>query len=72
MSKYTNFYDESRPLKPITRRGDLALLQSANDLLCKSKDYDDDNDNERDPQIPKLHRLARIPPIMSASSTSSA
>ncbi|CAF2413865.1 unnamed protein product [Rotaria sp. Silwood2] len=72
MSKYTNFYDESRPLRPIARRGDLAILQAANDLLRKSKDYNDNDDNEQDPQIPKLHRLARIPPIMSGSSTSSA
>jgi hypothetical protein len=72
MAKYTSFYDESRPLKPIARRGDLALLQTANDLLRKTEDYNDDNDNQRDPQIPKLHRLARIPPIMSGSSTSSA
>ncbi|CAF0848591.1 unnamed protein product [Rotaria sp. Silwood1] len=69
MSKYKNFYDESRPLRPIARQGDLAILQAANDLLRKSKDYDD---NEQDPQIPKLHRLARIPPIMSGSSASSA
>lgn len=71
MSKYTNFYDESRPLKPITRRGDFTLLQTANDLLRISKDYHDDNDNEQDSNIPKLHRLARIPPIMSPSNTSS-
>jgi len=70
MSKYTNFYDENRPLRPIAQRGDLSLLQSANELLRKSKDYNDDNDSEQDLQIPKLHRLARIPPIVSASSTS--
>jgi hypothetical protein len=44
------------------------MRQTANDLLRKSEDHD----NEREPQIPKLHRLARIPPIMSGSSTSSA
>ncbi len=70
MSRYTSFYDESRPLRPIAQRGDLTLLQSANELLRKSKDYNDDNDNERNSQIPKLHRLTRIPPIVSASSTS--
>ncbi|CAF3344293.1 unnamed protein product [Rotaria socialis] len=69
MSRYTNFYDDSRPLKPIARRGDLAILQAASDFLRKSKDHNDDNDH--DSQIPKLHRLARIPPIMSGSSTSS-
>jgi hypothetical protein len=69
MSKYANFYDETRPLKPIAQRGDFAILQSANEFLRKSKDY---NDDEQDPQIPKLYRLARIPPIMSPSSTSSA
>ncbi|CAF0994598.1 unnamed protein product [Rotaria sordida] len=72
MSKYTNFYDENRPLKPIARRGDLAILQAANDLLRKTKDYNDNDNNEQDSQIPKLHRLARIPPIMSSSSASSA
>ncbi len=71
MSKYATFYDDSRPLKPIARRGDFAILQSSTELLRKTKDYNDDNDNERDPQIPKLHRLARIPPIMSPSNTSS-
>jgi hypothetical protein len=68
MSKYTNFYDESGPLRPIARRDDFSMRQTANDLLRKSED----DDNEREPQIPKLHRLARIPPIMSGSSTSSA
>jgi hypothetical protein len=68
MSKYTNFYDESRPLRPIARQDDFSMRQTANDLLRKSED----DDNEREPQIPKLHRLARIPPIMSGSSTSSA
>ncbi|CAF1232293.1 unnamed protein product [Rotaria sordida] len=68
MSKYTNFHDESRPLRPIAQRGDLTILQTANDLLYQSKD----DDNDDDLQIPKLHRLARIPPIMSGSSTTSA
>jgi hypothetical protein len=68
LSKYTTFYDETRPLRPIAQRGDLAILQAANDLLRQSTD----DDNEQDSQIPKLHRLARIPPIMSASSTTSA
>jgi hypothetical protein len=72
MSKYTNFYDETRPLRPIAQRGDLAILKTANDLLRQSKDQDSDDDSERDPQIPKLHRLARIPPITSGSSTTSA
>ena len=71
MSKYTGFYDDSRPLEPIAHRGDLAMLQSTTELLRKTRDYNDDNDNERDPQIPKLHRFARIPPILSPSSTSS-
>jgi hypothetical protein len=71
MAKYTNFYDETRPLRPIARRSDRAILEAANDLLRKSKDNNDDNDNEQDLQIPKLHRLARIPPILSPSSTSS-
>ncbi|CAF1565238.1 unnamed protein product, partial [Rotaria sordida] len=47
---------------------DLTILQTANDLLYQSKD----DDNDDDLQIPKLHRLARIPPIMSGSSTTSA
>jgi hypothetical protein len=72
MSRYTNFYDENRPLRPIAQRSDFGILQSANNLLRKSKDYNDDNDNEQNPQIPKLHRLSRIPPILSSSSTSSA
>lgn len=71
MTKYTGFYDENRPLKPVTRRSDLAIIQAANDFLRISKDYNDHCDNEHDPEIPKLHRLARIPPIMSASSSSS-
>ncbi len=62
MSKYNSFYDEDRPLRPIARRSDLTMLQTATELLHKSKDYNDDNDNQRDP---------RIPPIMSPSSTSS-
>ncbi|CAF1310301.1 unnamed protein product [Adineta steineri] len=69
MARYINFHDEDRPLKPIAQSSDYALLRTANDLLRISKDYD--NDNEVDSKIPKLHRLARIPPIMSASSTSS-
>ncbi|CAF2314905.1 unnamed protein product [Rotaria sp. Silwood2] len=68
MSKYTNFYDESRPLRPIAQRGDLTILRTADDLLYQSND----DDNDGDLQIPKLHRLARIPPIMSGSSTTSA
>jgi len=68
LSKYTNFYDESRPLRPIGQRSDLTIIQVANDLLRQSTD----DDNEQDPKIPKLNRLARIPPIMSASSTTSA
>ncbi|CAF3267394.1 unnamed protein product [Rotaria socialis] len=70
LSKYTNFYDESRPLKPIGQRSDLSILQVANELLSQTKDSTRDDDNDRDLQIPKLHRLARIPPIMSGSSTS--
>jgi hypothetical protein len=72
MSKYANFHDENRALRPIAQRGDLALLEAANVLLRQSKDYNEDDDNEQESQIPKLHRLARIPPIMSGSSTSSA
>jgi hypothetical protein len=72
MSKYTTFYDESRPLRPISQRSNLTILQTANDLLRQSKDSNKDDDNEQEPQIPKLHRLARIPPIISGSSTTSA
>lgn len=68
-----NFHDETRPLRPIAQRSDLAILRGANEFLRHSKDTDDDDDDEeRDPQIPRLHRLARIPPIMSGSSTTSA
>jgi hypothetical protein len=65
MAKYTNFYDESRPLKPIAP----SIAWASNDFLHESKDSN--NDNEQNPHIPKLHRFARIPPIISASSTSS-
>ncbi|CAF1551381.1 unnamed protein product [Adineta steineri] len=76
-AKFTNYYDENNPLKPIAQRSNLALIQVANDLLQKSKENnnnnnDDDDNNDRDSQIPKLHRLARIPPIMSGSGTTSA
>lgn len=71
MSKYATFYDENRPLKPIAQRKDLAILQIANELLSQSKDSNKDDDNDKDSQIPTLQRLARIPPIMSGSSTTS-
>jgi len=71
MSKYTSFIDENHPLRPIARKGDLSVLQSAHEFLRQSKDHDNDNDTNQDSQIPKLHRLTRIPPIMSPSSTSS-
>lgn len=71
MSKYTSFIGENRPLRPIARKGDLSVLQSAHEFLRHSKDYDDNNDKNQDSQTPKLHRLARIPPIMSPSNTSS-
>ena len=72
MSKYTNFHDENRSLRPIARRNDLAILQTATDLLRQSKGYGGDSGNEGNSQIPKLHRITRIPPIMSGSSASSA
>ncbi len=59
-------------MRPIAQRNDLAILKVANDLLNQSKDSDNDDDNEQEPRMPKLHRLARIPPIMSGSSTTSA
>lgn len=72
LSKYTNFHDENRQLRPIARRTDLAVLQVANDLLRVSKDHNDNDERESNDSIPKLPRLAPIPPIMSRSSTSSA
>ena len=72
MSKYNTFIDDSRPLRPIARRTDLAVVQVANELLRKSRDQLETEDYELDSPIPKLHRLSRIPPIMSGSSTSTA
>jgi len=68
LSKYTNFYDEHRPLKPIPQQSNLAILQVANDIIRHATN----EDLERDSQILKLPRLNQIPPIRSASSTTSA
>ncbi|UJR25599.1 hypothetical protein I4U23_006943 [Adineta vaga] len=74
LSKYTNYFDESQTLKPVGQRSDLAILQIANDLLHPSQNYDssDDDNNERDTSMPKLHRLARIPPITPEPNTTTA
>ncbi|UJR23318.1 hypothetical protein I4U23_026332 [Adineta vaga] len=71
MARYLNFHDEIRPLKPIAQSSDFTVLRTANDLLRLSNSFNNENDDNPDSQIPKLHRLARIPPIMSASTTSS-
>lgn len=72
MSKYTNFIDDSRPLRPIARRTDVAVLQVANEVLRKSQDHDDNIDIENESMIPKLHRLSRIPPINPGPNASTA
>lgn len=65
-------------MKPITPRNDVAIVKITNDGFHLSQpdydvriaDDDDDEDSERELKIPKLHRLPRIPPIMSGSTTS--
>ena len=50
------------------------MLRAATDFLRQTNatDTDNDNDEQRDPQIPKLHRLAPIPPIISGTNATSA
>ncbi|CAF0916817.1 unnamed protein product [Adineta ricciae] len=73
ISKYTNYFDETHTLKPIAQRSDLAILQVANDLLHPSKNYDsDDDDNDRDSQIPRLRKFTPIPPITPEPNTTTA
>ena len=71
MSKFANFYDESRALRSIAQRDDLAILQTASDLISQSKEHNKADDIECQPNIPKLHGLARILPIASESSATS-
>ncbi|CAF0786639.1 unnamed protein product [Adineta ricciae] len=72
MARYINFHDETRSLKPIAQSSDFAILRTANDLLRLSNNFNSESDDDdHDLQIPKLHRLPRIPPITSASTTSS-
>ena len=72
MARYINFHDETRSLKPIAQSSDFAILRTANDLLRLSNNFNrESDDDDLDFQIPKLHRLPRIPPITSASTASS-